>query len=78
MDKETLEIIERLEQINESYIKSIQSTQNSLPICQIILTAATIINVATVFFTLPNVPDALYCVVTIVVLITAIGVIFKL
>lgn len=78
LDKETLAVIERLEQINENYIKSIESTQRSLSICQLILTAATVINVAIVFFTLPSVPDALYSVVAIVVLITVIGIIFKL
>lgn len=78
MDKETLELIERLEEINEESIDAIKSTQNSLSICQIILTAATVINVAITFFTLPVTSDALYGFVTMVALFTAMAIIFKL
>lgn len=78
MDKETLELIERLEEINEESIDAIKSTQNSLSICQIILTAATVINVAIVFFTLPVASDALYGFVAMVALFTAMAIIFKL
>lgn len=78
MDKETLELIERLAEINEESIDAIKSTQNSLSICQIILTAATVINVAIAFFTLPVTSDALYSFVTMVALFTAMAIIFKL
>lgn len=78
MDKETLELIERLEEINEESIDAIKSTQNSLSICQIILTAATVINVAIAFFTLPVASDALYGFVTMVALFTAMAIIFRL
>ena len=75
MDKETLELIERLEQIHEESLDAIKSTQNSLSICQIILTAATVINVATVFLTLP---DILKFVVLVTVTISSLVVICKL
>ncbi len=78
MDKETLELIERLEQIHEESLDAIKSTQNSLSICQIILTAATVINVATVFLTLPDIPDSLKFVVLVTVTISSLVVICKL
>ena len=59
MDKETLELVERLERIHEESNAANKSAQSSLVTCQIIVTVSTVINVGTVFLTRTEVPESL-------------------